>query len=147
MFISAPVVMTAFNNHPSQEDYELCKEYAMIYAKTLTRDVINDDSINISSNLQGNDVIVITVDSDLCHIKAEYPMNIIKQQDGEFVVKILYEDGTYEEHSNIYSKATYILIGIIDTIVLTFIITNVLIFITTNGFKRMKEDRERKVLK
>lgn len=92
----------------SKEDYLELKDYADIYAKTLDRETIDNNNIEITKEINEK-TIIITVNETRGGIEATYPIEFeVSDNFGEYVLKISYKDGKYEEYSNIRNISFYI---------------------------------------
>ena len=80
---------------PTQEDYDYLRDYALLYAKTLDKEVIQDEDIEIRSHYSGNGDITITLNKFNYKVEATYPIEVFSSDDGEFEIKIFYEEGIY----------------------------------------------------
>lgn len=101
----SPNTQMAINDKVTEEDYELLKEDALKVAKTLDKNVLNDETLTADFYFDENK-LVVTVESKKAKIIAEFP--ITKQ-----VMNI--EDGIIQIQENIevehveYAKASKLL--------------------------------------
>ena len=128
--IGVPEYVAAFNgNKLVKEDYQILKEYADIYAKTLDVNNIEDD-VEITKKII-DDSIIITVNETRGGIKATYPVKLkAVTNEGDFTMNISYENGEYEEYSNIESIFMCILRTITEAIAFGFMIFAIIYFPT-----------------
>lgn len=106
--IQTPVIVAKINNPPTETDYQILKNYADSYAKTFDLDSLKADNITVSKTLKEN-YIEITVEELRCKVIARYPIVFEFKSDGEFETIVAYEEGEYEEISNLPSVISVIL--------------------------------------
>lgn len=112
-------LIAKFNNPPQSEDYQLLKDYAMVYAKTLDTNSIDDESVEITHNIEA-DYLTITVNEFRCGIEATFPIELkSSENEGELIVTVSYQDVTYKEYSNLRSIGEYIAVLILCVLILT----------------------------
>ena len=127
--VGVPIYTAVFNgDRLVKEDYQVLKEYADIYVKTLNSEDINDDNVEITREII-NDSIVITVNETRGGIKATFPIEIKPSaNEGEFIMNISYKEGEYEEYSNIKSIFYYIFEILLVVTVVAFVIYGIIYF-------------------
>jgi len=112
-------LIAKFNNPPESEDYQLLKDYAMVYAKTLNTNSIDDESVEITHNIEA-DYLTITVNEFRCGVEATFPIELkSSENEGELIVTVSYRDVTYKEYSNLNSIGFYIAILILCVMIAT----------------------------
>lgn len=117
-----PELNAGLFNRPDKEDYDRLTSYVNIYAKTLDRNAIPNKNVEITAYYTQEDEIIITAEEMRCKVDAVYPMVITATKEGEYNVKVFYENGIYLASSNLKNIVHYIIGAIMIALFLTFLI-------------------------
>lgn len=138
-----PNFKAGFFNRPTEEDYNRLISYANTYAKTLDRNFIGDDSVEITTTQYTDEgIIIITVNEVKCKVSAAYPLVVNSEKEGEFVTRINYQNGVYIQSSNLKTIDYYIfgvLIGLIVYAAIVYLLITLLILWRVNKKENIKK--------
>lgn len=114
LFLS-PNMYTAINDPVTEEDYELLKENAINLAKTLDKNVINEEALTADFYFNENE-LVVTVESMKARITANIPISNYSLNVENGTIKSLgtieLENIKYEEESQLQPVWWYIAMSI-----------------------------------
>ena len=128
-------------DYPTQEEYLVLKEYSIEYVKTLDKDIIRSENINISHSFENNSIIVTVIDVNRCKIEASYPIRIETLNDGKFITSILFEEAQYKETSYINSKVESIFLLVVEFIGITALLSIVMYEINSDIVSKIKKKK------
>ena len=116
MWMSMPSIKLRINSPVTEEDYNMLKETALNYAKTLDEEVIDNENITSDYYVYGNELIV-SVESSIAEVRAKIPIlsETTKVDDGKISLNGTadYENITYIERSNIPPIGVYISFSVV----------------------------------
>lgn len=119
--LNSTAVKIAFTQpEPTQNEYNLLKEYAMQVAKNEYSNEDND--VKIEKTIEEENLKIKVQTSRMYGIEASFPISTVKDLEIEnetvkYEAEIDYDNATYTEYTLIRSKSEFIVRGIIFTIV------------------------------
>ena len=96
----SPLYEATSKGEPTEAEYKLLKEYAVTYAKTLNKDFIEEDYINITSKVYDGKFLVTVTKTNRATVKATYPIKVESANSDIVITEIAVDKGDYEEISD-----------------------------------------------
>lgn len=113
-----PLYKATIKGDPTEAEYKLLKEYAVMYTKTLNEDFIKEDDINITSNISEGNLLVTVTQTSRATVKATYPIKFESANSDTVITEIAVNEGTYEESYNRNDNIHRLVIASIISLVL-----------------------------
>lgn len=137
--LNSTAVKIAFTHpEPTQDEYDLLKEYALQVAKNEYSD--EDDDVKVEKTIEEENLKIKIQTSRMYGIRANFPISAVKDLEIEngtvkYEAEIDYDNDTYTEYTLIKSKSEIIVRGIIFATIAT-ICTYTLIYWGPREFKK-----------
>lgn len=115
---ASPLYEAMSKGEPTEAEYEHMKEYAIMYTKTLNQDFVEENDINITSEVYDGKFLVTVTQTNRGSVNAVYPMKINSDNSNTVLTEIAVDKGIYEE---IYDRSNQITMLIPATMISIFI--------------------------
>ena len=142
--LNSTAVKIAFTHtEPTQDEYNLLKEYALQVARNEYSDEDKDDDVKIEKIIEEENLKIKIQTSRMYGIEARFPISIVKDLEIEngtvnYEAEIDYDNDTYLEYTLIKTKSEIIVRGIIFAF-LAAICAYTLIYWGPKEFKKANE--------
>ena len=118
----SPLYEKTVKGDPTVAEYNLLKEYAVMYAKTLNEDFIEEDDINITSEISDGKFLVTVTQTNRATVKATYPIKVESANSDTVLTEIVVDKGVYEEIYNLNDNISRLIVASIGFLIVISIV-------------------------